>query len=214
MNKRILYTCLLLLTILLQSPARTPMRSWLVAMPDSVLPLLTKNDRLDFIDFHDAGMEAVVTNRMEGKSSMDTLTDDFLHISYTRSTDVAMKLLPVNDTTDVLCMVTTVKASVDDSRIAFYDSQWRPLDVTSYVDEPSLVDFRSTLQGDSASWAWTGLDIFFRTYHLSAEDTAMQCVLTATGHLSEEEQQAVGSYVRREPITYRWTDGKFVRNEQ
>ena len=214
MMRHLLYIFFLWITVGFQASARTPMRSWLVAMPDSVLPLLTQNDRLDFIDFYDAGMEAAVTNRMEGKSSMDTLTDDFLHISYTRSTDVAMKLLPVNDTTDVLCMVTTVKASVDDSRIAFYDSQWRPLDVTSYVDEPSLTDFRSTLQGDSASWAWTGLDIFFRTYHLSAEDTAMQCVLTATGHLSEEERQTVGSYVRREPITYRWTDGKFVRNEQ
>lgn len=213
MMRRLLYIFFLWIAVGFQASARTPMRQWLVAMPDSVMPLLTKNNCLDFIDFHDAHMEAVVTNRMEGKSRLDTLTDDFLRINYTKSTDVAMKLLPVNDTTDVLCMVTTVKAAVDDSRIAFYNSQWQPLDAASYVDEPSLADFRSTLQGDSASWAWSKLDIFFRTYHLSAEDADLRCVLTATDCLSEEDRAEVAPYVRREPITYRWTDGKFVRNE-
>lgn len=218
MKIRIFAIYILLFTTIIpsfsQSPTRTPIRSWLVTMPDSVMPLLTKNNLLDFIDFYDAKMEAVVTNRMEGKSRMDTLTDDFLHINYTKSTDVAMKLFPVNDTTDVLCMVTTVKASADDSRIAFYDAQWKLMDATTYIHEPSLVDFRSAHQGDSASWAWSKIDIFFRTYHLVAETTDLQCVLTSTDYLSEEDRKAVSSYVRQEPIIYCWTEGKFVRNEQ
>ncbi len=218
MRIRIFAIYILLLTAIIpsfsQASARTLIRSWLVAMPDSVISLLTKNNRLDFIDFYDAKMEAVVTNRMEGKSRMDVLTDDFLRINYTRTTDVEMKLLPLNDTTDILCMVTTVKASANDSRIAFFDAQWQPLDATSYIHEPSLGDFRSTQQGDSASWAWGKLDVFFHTYHLSAEETELKCVLTTTDYLSEEDRQAVKPYVRQEPITYRWNDGKFVRNEQ
>ena len=197
-----------------QSPAHTPMRGWLIAMPDSILPLLTPNNRLDFIDFHDANMEAVVTNRMEGKSRMETLTDDFLHINSTKTTDVTMKLLPVNDTTDVLCMVTTVRASVDDSRIAFFDARWQPVDAAFYIREPSLGDFRSTLQCDSAEREWSKLDIFFCTYHLSAENKDLNCMLTATDYLSDEDEKEMAPYVRQEPITYRWTDGKFVRNEQ
>lgn len=218
MKNRIFSLCLLLFTAIMsslaQSLVRPKMRDWLVAMPDSVMPLLTKNNRLDFIDFYDARMEAVVTNRMEGKSRMDALTNDFLRINYTRTTDVAMKLLLVNDTTDVLCMVTTVKASVDDSRIAFFNAQWQPLDVASCIHEPSLGDFRSTQQGDSASWAWSKLDVFFRTYQLSTEDTGLKCVLTAINNLSEEDRMAVNPYVRQEPILYRWIDGRFVRNEQ
>lgn len=189
------------------------MRQWLVAMPDSVMPLLTKNNRLDFIDFYDAKMEAVATNRMEGKSRMDVLTDDFIRINYTKTTDVEMKLLPLNDTTDILCMVTTVKASVNDSRIAFFDAQWQPLDATTYINEPRMEDFRSTMQGDSAAWAWSKLDIFFRTYHLSAEETGLKCVLTTTDYLSEEDRAEVAPYLRQAPITYLWNDGKFARNE-
>ena len=213
MMRRIVYTLLLSLAALSYSTARTTMRQWLVAMPDSVMPLLTKNNRLDFIDFYDAKMEAVATNRMEGKSRMDVLTDDFIRINYTKTTDVEMKLLPLNDTTDILCMVTTVKASVNDSRIAFFDAQWQPLDATTYINEPRMEDFRSTMQGDSAAWAWSKLDIFFRTYHLSAEETGLKCVLTTTDYLSEEDRAEVAPYLRQAPITYLWNDGKFVHNE-
>ena len=189
------------------------MRGWLAAMPDSVMPLLTKNNRLDFIDFYDAKMEAVVTNRLEGKSSMTALTDDFVQISYTKSTDVAMKLLPVNDSTDILCLVTTVKALADDSRIAFYDAQWRPLDAASYITEPSMDDFRSTLQGDSAQWAWGKIDIFFRAYRLDAESSELKCVLTTPDYLSKEDREEVAPYVRQEPLVCRWINGKYLRNE-
>ena len=213
MMKRLVYTISLLLTVIFQASARTPIRQWLVAMPDSVMPLLTKNNRLDFFDFYDAKMEAAVTNRMEGKSRMNTLTDDFVHMSYTKSTDVAMKLLPVNDSTDILCMVTTVKAAVYDSRIAFYDAQWQPLVVADYMNEPCVMDFRSTVQGDSLQCAWNKIDAFFHTYRLSAEDTVLECVLTTIDYLSKEDREEVVPYVRQEPLVYRWTNNRFKLNE-
>ena len=208
--RRTLYTLCLLFAVLLQVGARTPMRQWLTSMPDSVMPLLTQNNRLDFIDFFDARMEAVVTNLMDGKSCMDTLTDDYVRISYTQSCEVAMKLLPVNDSTDVLCMVTTAKAAIDDSRIDFFDEQWNPLPTVSYIAEPCMDDFRSIEQGDTE---WGMLNIFFRTYHLSADSAELQCVFTATGYLSEEDRAAVAPYVRQEPITYGWINNRYQRYE-
>lgn len=210
---RIIITCLVWMAAIFSVDARMPMRHWLAAMPDSTLLLLTKNDRLDFIDFYDAKMEAVVTNRLEGKSRMDTLTDDYVLINYTRTSDVAMKLLPINDSTDILCMVTTMKAKVEDSRIAFYDSQWNPLDAADYIEEPSLDDFRSGLQDDSLVCVWNKLDVFFRTYHLNADDAGLKSKLTTTDFLSEKDRAEVAPYVRKEPITYRWSEGKYVRYE-
>ena len=213
MMRRTVYSLLLLLVTLLHAEARTPMRNWLASMPDSVMTLLTQNDRLDLIDFHEARMEAVVTNRLDGKSRLDTLTDNFLRMSYTRSTDVTMKLLPVNDTTDILCMVTTAKAMVHDSRIAFFDAQWQPIEVTVHIREPHIEDFRSTVQGDSARMAWSKLDIFFRTYRLCAESTELECVLTTPDHLTADERKEVIPYLREEPLTYRWTNGKYELHE-
>ena len=213
MMRRLLNIFLLCMAVAFQASARTPMRQWLVEMPDSVMPLLTKNDRLDFIDFFDARMTAVVTNLMDGKSRMDTLTDNFVRINYTNSVEKAMKLLPVNDSTDILCMVTTARAAVSDSRIAFFDSQWHPLDVAPYIHEPRIEDFRSTQQGDSAQWAWSKMDIFFRTYQLCAESTELKCVLTATEYLSKEDREEVSPYVRKGPLVYRWINGKYLREE-
>ena len=215
--KRILQILLLSLAALLQAEARTPMREWLAAMPDSVMPLLVKNRRLDLIDFYDARMEAVVTNLLDGKSRLETLTEDFAKIGYTGASDVTMKLLAVNDTTDILCMVTTMKskgkATVADSRIAFFDEQWNPLKATAYMNEPSIEDFRSTQQSDSVQWAWNKLDTFFRTYQLCAENTELKCVLTTTDYLSTDDRKELIPYLRKDPLTYRWTNGKYEAYE-
>ena len=190
--------------------ARTPMRQWLVSMPDSVMPLLTKNNRLDFVDFLDCGMEAVVTNRLDGKSRMTKLTGDYLHISYTGTSDVEMKLLPVNDTADVLCMVTTMKAAVCDSRVAFFDEAWHPLDVAEFFDVPRLEAFRSTHRTDSADAAWAKMDIYLKRYSLSPDEAVLVCRLTTLDYLNREDRKAVAPYMKREEIVYRWAGGRFV----
>lgn len=211
--KHILYTYLLLFVTFIQVEAKTPMREWLTTMPDSVMPLLTKNNKLDFIDYYDAKMEAVVTNRLDGKSRMSELTDDFLQISYTQSSNITMKLLPISDSTDVLCMITTIEGTVSDSRIAFFDAQWQPLETTLYFTEPCMEDFRSTLQSDSTDGIWDKMDIFFRTYSLEAENTELKCMLTTPDYLSTEDREKVIPCLRKEPLTYCWTNGKYLRNE-
>ena len=111
-------------------------------------------------------------------------------------------------------MVTTVKAGVDDSRIAFFDAQWQPLEVAAYIVEPIIEDFRSNQQDVSNVRKWSKLDIFFRTYALSAERAELECALTTTDYLSKEERAELAPYLRKEPLKYRWTNGKFVRDEQ
>ena len=46
------------------------------AMPDSLMPYLSKNNRLDFIDFLDSNMKAEVKNALGGTSEMLSLGDD------------------------------------------------------------------------------------------------------------------------------------------
>ena len=211
MTRRIRSLLFLLVCMVCVCQARTPMRQWLVAMPDSVLPLLTKTNRLDFIDFFDYHMDAVVTNRMDGKSHLDTLTADYLLINYTRSCDVAMKLLPVNDSTDVLCMVTTVKAAVSDSRVAFFDEAWQPVAVERHFVAPQMGDFRTAERTDSANAAWNKMDVFFKTYHLAIDAPMLTCRLGTPDFLSRDDRSTVAPYLVTDSLVYSWTDGCFVR---
>lgn len=67
--KRLLFSFLLLLSAAWAS-AQTDINAVFVSMPDSLLPLLTRNDRLDLLDYHKAGMEARVTNLMGGTTTL------------------------------------------------------------------------------------------------------------------------------------------------
>ena len=67
--KRLLFSFLLLLSVAWAS-AQADINAVFVSMPDSLLPLLTRNDRLDLLDYHKAGMEARVINLMGGTTTL------------------------------------------------------------------------------------------------------------------------------------------------
>lgn len=80
--------------------------SLFVNAPTKVLPLLTRNSRMDMIDYLDYSQPAIVTNRFGGKSEMTTLTDSLIRI---RMTDIStwqmqLKVSPV--TADTIIEVT------------------------------------------------------------------------------------------------------------
>ena len=59
------------------------MRDVFAAMPDSILEVMTKNNRLDCIDFIEHGMEARVRNRFDGFTQLKAMTLDYLDLQLT-----------------------------------------------------------------------------------------------------------------------------------
>lgn len=119
----------LLLTVCCCFPAAAQtMEEAFVAMPDSLLPLLTKNNRLDMVDFVHNHMEARVENRLGSDSRMETLTGDYLKVKLTENAVVEMKVLPWQDSLKVVAVVETVYAPAPDSRVTFYDREWRAVE--------------------------------------------------------------------------------------
>ena len=104
-------------------------------MPDSLIPCLSENNRLDMIDFNDSKMKAEVTNILHGSSEMLALTEDSLSIRVSDALLVNMLLLvPINmvdSCRQVICMVQTFGTdSVSlDSKIDYYTPQWQKLDI-------------------------------------------------------------------------------------
>ncbi|MGM9733588.1 MAG: DUF3256 family protein [Prevotella sp.] len=104
------------------------------AMPDSVLPTLTRNNRLDMVDFIASGMKAEVNDVFDGKVTLDTLTADYLHLTLSEAVKVEMKLLPSSeslaDTSDcVVCVVMTYGVKPKESSVRMFTSKWSPLPV-------------------------------------------------------------------------------------
>jgi hypothetical protein len=108
-------------------------------------------------------------------------------------------------------MVTTVKAAVPDSRVAFLDEAWRPVAVEHHFVAPQMGDFRTAERTDSANAAWNKMDVFFKTYHLAIDAPMLTCRLGTPDFLSRDDRSAVAPYLVTDSLVYSWTDGCFVR---
>lgn len=186
------------------------LRSLFVAMPDSVLPLLTKTNRMDCIDFLDSNMKAEVKNRFNNTSELKVLTKDYLELQLTSQSSVEMKLLPMNDSVKVVCMVHTVCGPVCDSEITFYDTQWKQLPSKNFITLPE-VDRFYYLNTNEESYATVrkAADMNLMKANLSSEASTLTFIYTTPEYLSKEDREKLELYLRKEPIVYQWVEGRF-----
>lgn len=188
------------------------MKSVFVAMPDSVTPLLTKVNREDCIDFLDSNMKAVVKNRFGNVAEMKVLTDDYVLMQTSEVGTLEMKLLPLADSTKVICMVKTVNVPVADSSVRFYTSDWsQQLDVKEFLQFPSMDAFflpNDSLK-DEAILTRKKADMYLMKAQLSKEDTSLTFTYTTPDYLNEEDRETLLPHLRKEPIVLRWSEGKF-----
>ena len=122
------------------------MREMLVAMPDSVVPYLNKNMRLELVELMDMHVTPEVKNSLAGVSKIDTLTADYLQLTLNKVTTLEMKLLARGENGDsLLCMIKTVAAPEKESEISFFSQQWEPLDLHGMFDGKDLGALTETL---------------------------------------------------------------------
>lgn len=94
-------------------------------MPDSLMPYLSKNNRLDFIDFLDSGMKAEVKNQLGGTSEMLSIADDSLTIQMNPSLRVHLLTM---DSVVVMVETFLVDSIYGESRVHYYSASWKPIE--------------------------------------------------------------------------------------
>lgn len=206
--------CLFILYILFafSLQAQTAKECFL-AMPDSLAPLLTPVNRADFIDFLESNMRAQVTNRLEGKSEMTRLTDDFISIQTSKQSTWQMKMLAINDTTRIICAVATVSAPARDSHIRFYTSDWQPLPLDTYLPNRPTIDQFLLEKPDSISTfafeearSQANLPLFMA--ELTPDDATLTFTFDALRYMERKAGQTLQPAIRPS-LVYRWSEGKF-----
>ena len=131
--KKWLVSCLLILITSVGSAQEPALRDVFRQIPDSLVPSLTVNNRLDFIDFMDSNMKAVVRNRLDGISEMTALTDDSLSIRMSDALRVDMLLLkldtPVDTIQDVVVFAETflTDSIYGETVVKFYTPDWQQI---------------------------------------------------------------------------------------
>ena len=190
-------------------------KQYFVSMPDTILPLLTEINRADCIDFLESNMRAIVTNRLDGKSEMTKLSDNYIAMKISEQSNWQMKLLVLNDTTQVICTVFTACAPACDSHIKFYTTQWEPLPTADYIQAlPTLSDYLPQLNEIDYDIqtlnAVKQADLLLVMMQLSADDNTLVCTLDTPRYMEKDAAQKLTPLLR-EPIVYMWESGTFVR---
>ena len=188
------------------------MKSVFVSMPDSIAPLLTKVNKEDCVDFLAYNMKAEVKNRFGGATELKVLTDDYLFLQTTANSSMEMKLLPINDSTKVVCVIKTVCSSACDSEVHFYSSDWKQkLITTDYMSKPEGDMF--FLPVDSADEEYALIrkeaNVHLMKASLSKEDVSLTFIYTTPDYLNKENKEKLEPYLRKEPVVLKWEEGKF-----
>ena len=183
-------------------------------MPDSLAPLLTKVNKEDFGDFLASNMKAEVKNRLGKNSEMLKLTADYLNLKMSESSEVQMKLLPVNDSVKVVCVVHTYKGPAADSSIRFYSTQWEELPLSSYLTLPKEDAFYKAPVAEADQETYYNLrkqaDMYLFVAKLSEKDNTLLYSYTTPDYLDKETAEKLKPFLNAEPLKYIWTgEGRF-----
>lgn len=184
-----------------------------VNMPDSLSPLLTKVNREDCIDFLESKMKAQVENRFGKKSEMTDLGKDYIRMQMSAQSTWQMKVLALNDSTNVICTVSTVCAPACDSSIHFYTDDWKPLTTSLFITLPLMDDFLNA--PDSAGVyefdeARRSADMLLMKADFNKENTELTLTLTTPDYMSKETAEKLKPFLRR-PVVYHWKNGAFIK---
>lgn len=193
-----------------------------VNMPDSILPILTKVNRADCIDFLDSDMRALIKNRFDQQSEMTRLTSDYIHMQLSPLSTFELKLLPLTDTTRIICTIRTVCSKACDSRISFYTTDWTPLASANYITPPLSTDFLPdsipAAISDTLRTPWetlrTEADILLMKATLSDSTGTLSYEYTTPQYMGTESSGQLFPLLKRSHLVYEWKDGRFVRKEE
>lgn len=159
--------------------AQLKMREVFAELPQEVLPLMTKNNRLDCIDFIENNMKASVRNALDEYVTLDELDDIHLKLTTSESGYIEMMLLPY-DTTQIIALVrTSVIGITYDSSIEFYTTDWHKLQTKDFFVMPELDDFfREKPSTDDQRQAYQELNDYHpMSIAMSPEELWLECAL-------------------------------------
>lgn len=200
---RMLILLLFMLCCMLSSAQAQDIRAMFMEAPDSVLPLLPRGVRADCIDFADAGMLYPVSNKLDGKSTLKKLTGDYLLLQSTSISTVEMKMLPSADSF-VVCVVNTVYAEAADSRIAFFDNNWKRIDSEQRFKAPLIKDFFDIPDEKAVDMC----DIYLVSLKLDSVGNSLIAEYTMPDYMNDDDAAKVRPLLRK--LVYSWNGERFV----
>jgi hypothetical protein len=135
--------------------AQLSIRDAFLQMPDSVAPYLSRENRLDLLDYLDAKMLPEVTNELQGRSRLVSLGVDSLVMDMSESLQMSLYIMESEAEADssrqviVLSRTYRLATGEQEHTLSFFSHRWRPLE-----QRPSLGTQASLRLRQESSTLW------------------------------------------------------------
>lgn len=114
------------------------------AMPDTVVPYLSREMRSELLELSAKQFPASIKNRLDGTTIVDTLTDNFLSVKLTETSSMQIKRLAYRSDS-IFCVVTSHFGPVCDSNFKLYMGDWKAIPADHAFDGSSLDIIKKSL---------------------------------------------------------------------
>lgn len=140
--KRILLFSIFVFAVSAVCPAQN-MSEVFASAPYDVLPLMTRNNRLDCIDFIENNMEARVKDRFDNDVVLEEMTADYLRLVTSKVSSTEMKIVDGRVYVSETCM-----GPAADTQVKVYDSKWNLIKVVSRPEVEAFIRTDAKLGAD------------------------------------------------------------------
>lgn len=125
-------------------------------IPKQIVPYLTESQLKELA--HDAELNiaekgkekdrhdtlVVIKNVLGGATTIDSLSNDFARITLNEVTNLQIRLLPHNDSTNIICLVKTINKPIKESTVNFYTTDWNEIKDTFNLPSNTMSDSHVT----------------------------------------------------------------------
>lgn len=177
-----------------------------VNLPDELNPTLSKQNRLELIEYHKAGSGDSIANRFGNGAfliNLDTL-NNLLLVKNTASSTFEMKVLMMNDTSQLIGIIRTVCGSICQSSVEFYDTAWHqiPLQFTM----PKAVNWLNLASLSTATidqqWVTNVLGTSFISLSFDITKQQITAKNNSLEFLSESDRKIITPFVNDKLLIY------------
>jgi hypothetical protein len=188
-----------------------------VDMPDVLNPVLSKQNRLELLEYHKAGQGDSVLNRFGKQSHLVTLDtlNNLLVIKNTASSIFELKIFRWNENEKVFGIIRTLCAPVCHSTVEFYNSGWNS--ISMQFSAPKTIQWLNEKKISESAidvvWVKNVLNNNFIELSFSRENDAIIAQNNTLQFLSENERKQISPLLNHKPITF-WLINREWKMEQ
>jgi hypothetical protein len=183
-----------------------------VNMPDVLNPTLSRQNRLELIEYHKAHQSDSTANRFGNQAHlilMDAVNQHIV-VKNTLNSTFDMKLLTLEDSTLAIGIIRTVCAPICQSSVEFYDTAWSKVPMQFTLPKAiEWFDLKSfPAEGLDLSWVKNLMNVSFVSLSFSSDNLQIKAMNNTLFFLSEADRKTIQSYIKEKPIIFQ------LRNRQ